>query len=112
MPIYITTGRYTHGAIAGMMAKPEDRGEAVKALLAAGGVKMRDYFVTFGDTDFMVISEGDVDAPTMASMLIAAAAGGGVSNLSTVEAMTSAQAKQAFEKAKALVGSFKPAGQS
>ena len=36
MPIYITQGRYTRDAIKGMIAKPEDRADAVSRLLVEG----------------------------------------------------------------------------
>jgi hypothetical protein len=35
MPIYISRGRFTLDAIKGMLAKPEDREEAVAKLLSA-----------------------------------------------------------------------------
>jgi len=58
MTIYITQGRYTDQAITGFVAKPEDRADAVRKLMTAAGGKMIAYYVTLGDYDFMVISEG------------------------------------------------------
>ena len=37
MPIYITRGRFTSNAIKGMLAKPEDREEAVAKLFKNAG---------------------------------------------------------------------------
>ena len=67
MTIYITQGRYTDQAIKGMIAKPEDRKQAVSALIEAAGGKLLDYYVTFGEFDFLVISEADDDVDMAAS---------------------------------------------
>ena len=37
MPIYISRGRFTSGAIKGMLAKPENREEAVAKLFKSVG---------------------------------------------------------------------------
>jgi len=109
MPIFITQGRYTADAVKGMIARPEDRASEVAKLIAAGGGKLLAYYVTFGDYDFMAISEG-ADENSVAAVLFAAAAGGGVSHLRTTVAITSAEAKQAFGKAAQLTGAMRAAG--
>ena len=48
MPLFITQGRFTHDAWKGMIAKPEDRAEAVSQLLAKSGGKLLAYYFTFG----------------------------------------------------------------
>jgi hypothetical protein len=58
MTIYITQGRYTDQAIKGFVAKPEDRSAQVRKLMKAAGGKMIAYYVTLGEYDFLVISEG------------------------------------------------------
>jgi len=40
MPIYISRGRFTSDAIRGMLAKPEDREEAVATLFKSVGGKL------------------------------------------------------------------------
>ncbi len=40
MPVFITQGRFTHDAIKGMLANPEDRAEAVGKLIAKAGGKL------------------------------------------------------------------------
>lgn len=108
MTIYLTQGRYTEQAIKGMVANPEDRKVAVKALVEAAGGTLIDYFVTLGEYDFFVIAEGDdID---FVGGLFAAAASGGVTDLRTTVAMTTADAQKAMEKAGEIVGSFKSAG--
>lgn len=109
MPLFITQGRYTLDAVKGMVARPEDRAKAVEKLLARAGGKLHGYYLTFGAYDFLVIAEAR-NEKVMASVLIAAASGGGVSNLHTVVAMTSADARRAFADAAKLAPSFKSAG--
>ena len=109
MPIYITQGRYTRDAIKGMMVRPEDRADAVSRLLAKAGGRLLGYFLTFGEYDFMVISEvpNDVQA---AAVLLAASSGGGVTDLRTTVAMSAVEAKGAFAAASDIAPGFKSAG--
>lgn len=109
MPIFITQGRYTSEALKGMAAKPEDREKAIADLMEKAGAKLRAFYFTFGEYDFLSISEAPSEE-VMASALIAGAASGGVSHLKTTVAMTSEQAMKAFKSAGGLAKSFKPAG--
>ena len=108
MPVFITQGRFSQEAIKGMLASPEDRAESVGQLISKSGGKLLAYYMTFGEYDFMVISEGDFEA--MAATAIVAAAGGGVKDLKTSVAMTSADMKNAFAKAGSVAAGFRSAG--
>lgn len=111
MPIFISQGRFSQSAMKGMVARPEDRAEEVTKLVERAGGKLLGYYVTFGEHDFLVI----IDMPgtrETAAAVIAAAAGGGVADMTTVPAMTSAEAKQVFADAAKLAQSFRPAGGS
>ncbi len=112
MTIYIVQGRYTTDAIKGMIANPEDRAPAVRALMEGAGAKLLHYFVTFGEYDFLTIVEGPGgrELDVMAA-LFAAAASGGVTHLRTTTAVTSADAKDAMAQAKKLAKGFRGAGQ-
>jgi uncharacterized protein with GYD domain len=109
MSTYIVQGRWTPDAIKGMLAHPEDRGEALKKLYDATGGKLISYYITFGEYDFLIVAESP-DEKAVLSGLIVAAAGGAVTNLKTTVAFTTAEAKQAFETAKGLVSAYKPPG--
>jgi uncharacterized protein with GYD domain len=109
MPIFITQGRYTRDAIKGMVVSPEDRTDAVSRLLAKVGGKLLGYYVTFGDYDFLVIAEAPGETQ-MAAVLLAAASGGGVTDMKTSLAMTAIEAKGAFAAASDLTASFRSAG--
>jgi uncharacterized protein with GYD domain len=108
MPIFITQGRFTPDAVRGMLAKPENREDAVRELFAQSGGKLLAYYMTFGDYDFMIVSEGPYEG--VATSAIIAAAAGGVADLKTTLAMTSADMQQAFAKAGPIAARFKAAG--
>jgi uncharacterized protein with GYD domain len=108
MPLFITQGRFTTEAVKGMLARPEDRAATVGQLFAQSGGKLLAYYMTFGDFDFMLVSEGPIEG--VAATTIVAAASGGVTHLKTTLAMSSADMKQAFASAGAAAGGFRPAG--
>lgn len=110
MAIYITQGRYTDRAVKGMVDHPEDRAPAVAALIEAAGGKMLAYYVTLGEYDFLIVSEGDPNRSDYLAGLMVAGATGGVANLTTTVAFTTAEAKSAMEKANAIRAGFQPAG--
>lgn len=110
MAIYITQGRYTDSAMKGMVAKPEDRAPAVAALIKATGGKMLDYYVTLGEYDFLLVSESDANTADFIAGLMVAGASGGVTNLKTIQAFTTGEAKSAMEKANKILAGFKAAG--
>ncbi len=109
MAIYITQGRYTPDAVKGMVANPENREKAVADLMEKAGAKLLAHYFTFGEYDFLSITEAPSEE-VMASALIAGAASGGVSHLRTSVAMTAKDAKKAFESAGTLSKSFKSPG--
>ncbi len=109
MTIFITQGNFTREAMAGLMANPEDRATAVAKLAKQAGGKLIAYYVTFGEYDFLTVIEAP-DPQAMASALMVVGATGGVGNLKTTVAMTSADAKKCFEAAGGIAKTFRPAG--
>ena len=107
--IFITQGRFTREAMAGMTARPEDRAQTVGKLAKAAGGKMLAYYFTFGEYDFMTIFEA-ADEKLMAQALVVAGSTGGVTDLKTTVAITSAEAKGVFAGAKEAAAKFRPAG--
>jgi uncharacterized protein with GYD domain len=110
MPVYICQGRYTANALKGMTTNPEDRTQTVRRLFRQGGGKLLNWYLTFGDHDWMVIAEMPNER-AMLSAVIAAAEGGSLTDLKTTTALTAEDTVQAFEEAKRLRTSFKSAGQ-
>lgn len=107
MTTYITQGRFTQQAIKGLIDKPEDRRDAVDALMRASGFRLIDYYITYGEHDFLVITEGPDE---ICAGLLAAAAAGMISDLSTSVAYSTADLKAAAEKGAAVLKDFRPAG--
>ena len=107
MTIYISQGRYTAAAIKGMSAKPEDRSEAVAELFAAAGARLISWYLTLGP----YVAEAP-DEPTMISAVLAAAAGGSLSDITTTVALTASDATKAFQRAGELTLKFRSAGQA
>jgi uncharacterized protein with GYD domain len=108
MPLFITQGRFTQDAMKGMIARPEDRAEEVRKLYAKMGGKLLAYYFTFGEYDFLAVSEGPIE--DVATCAIVVDAGGGITGLKTTLAMTSADMKNAFAKAGPIAASFRSAG--
>ena len=111
MPIYISRGRYTLDAVKGMLAKPENREEAVAKLFQSVGCKLIGWYLTFGYHDWLTIGEFP-DEKAAASAILAAAGGGSLSDIETTVAMTAKDATATFESAGKAAKEFRSAGRS
>jgi uncharacterized protein with GYD domain len=111
MPIYISRGRFTSEAVKGMLAKPEDREEAVAKLFKSVGGKLIGWYLTFGAYDWLVIGEFP-DEKAAASAVLAAAAGGSLAHIETTIAMTAKDAAATFSSAGKVAREFRNAGRS
>ena len=98
MARYIVTGSYTAAAMKGMLAKPSDREAATGALVEAAGGKLLSYYVTTGDSDFLMVTESD-NLKNMLAALVVAGASGAISGLRTVQAFTAAEFMSAQKRA-------------
>jgi len=109
MPIFISRGRYTAESIKKLVANPQDRNESVKALCEATGVKLLSWYVTLGEHDFITIIEAP-SAKEASATVLAAAAGGGVTDVETTQAFTGAEAKEVFAHASKGAAKYRPPG--
>src|SRR5215831_15463783 len=109
MPIYISRGKFTSDAVKSMLAKPENREEAVANLFKSLGGKLIGWYLTFGHHDFLVIGEFP-NEKAAASAVLAAAAGGSLSDLETTVAMTAKEAAATFKSAGKAAKEFRSAG--
>ena len=109
MPIYISRGRFTSDAVKGMVAKPENREDAVEKLYKSVGGKLIGWYLTFGHHDWMAIGEFP-DEKAAASAILAAAGGGSLSEIETTVAMTAKDAHATFESAGKAAKDFWSAG--
>lgn len=104
MPLFITQGRFTTDALKGMMAKPENREEALQKLAAAAGGKLHAYYMTFGEHDFLTIIEGPIEG--MATALATVGASGATTDMKTSLALTASEMRAVFGKAGELAGHY------
>jgi len=72
MPIYISRGRFTSDAVKGMLAKPENREEAVAKLFKSVGGNLVGWYLTFGHHDWMAIGEFPNEKAAASAILAAA----------------------------------------
>lgn len=98
MARYIVTGSYTAAAMKGLLARPSDREAATSALVAAAGGKLEAFYLTTGDSDFLMVSSTD-NLQDLLSAMIVAGASGAVSGLKTVQAFSSAEFTAAQKRA-------------
>jgi uncharacterized protein with GYD domain len=92
-------------------AKPENREEAVAKLFESVGGRLIGWYLTFGHHDWLVIAEFP-DEKAAASAILAAAAGGSLSEIETTVAMTAKDAHATFESAGKAAKGFRSAGRS
>jgi len=111
MRTYISRGRFTSDAIKGMLAKPENREDAVAALFKSAGGRLVGWYLTFGRHDWLAIGEFP-DEKAAAAAILAAAAGGSLSDIETTVAMTSQDAVATFKAAGQAAKDFRSAGRS
>ena len=107
MPIYISRGRFTTDAVKDLMAKPENREEALSKLFKSVGGKLIGWYLTFGPHDWLVIGEFPDDKAAGAAIL---AATGSLSDIETTVAMTAEDAKATFGAAGKAATAFRKAG--
>jgi len=109
MPIFISRGRFTSAAVKGMLAKPENREEAVAKLFKAVGGKLIGWYLTFGRTDWLSIGEFP-DEKAAAAAVLAAAAGGSLSDIETTVVMTAKDAVATFQSAGKVAKTYRSPG--
>ncbi|WP_133479761.1 GYD domain-containing protein [Cognatilysobacter segetis] len=108
MPTFITQGRYTPDAVRGMLQNPEDRAQAIAELFEQSGGKLIGYYMTFGDHDFVVISEGPLEGVAVSTVVVEAM--GEVTDLQTSLAISSTEMKDALGRAGAIASRFRTLG--
>jgi uncharacterized protein with GYD domain len=109
MSIYISRGRFTPEAIQAMLTNPENREEAVAKLFQSTGGRLIGWYLTFGHHDWLAIGEFP-DEKAAASAVLAAAAGGSLSDVETTIAMTAKDAAATFGSAGKAAKAFRSAG--
>ena len=105
----VTRGRYTQDYTKRLLSAPEDREPAVRKLIEGAGGKLISFYVTTGETDFLLISEAD-EAEAVIAALMAASAAGSISHVSTARAWTGAEFKGIADRASKAASAYRPPG--
>ena len=105
----VTRGRFTHEYAKGLLAAPEDREPAVRKLIEEAGGKVISFYHTTGESDFLLISEANETEGIIAA-LIATAAAGMISDVSTSRAWTGAEFKAVADRAAKVAKAYRPPG--
>lgn len=98
MPTFMHQVSYTTEAWNRMIAKPEDRLEAVRKPIEQLGGKLLTGYFAFGDFDVLALTEMP-DNTSAAAIAIAFAAGGACRGVKTTPLMTTAETVDALRKA-------------
>jgi uncharacterized protein with GYD domain len=105
----ISRGRFTQSYTKGLIGAPEDREPAVRKLIEGVGGKLISFYFTTGDSDFTLIAEGS-DAESIIASLMATAAAGTISDVTTQRAWTGAEFKVVAEKAAHAASHYRAPG--
>jgi uncharacterized protein with GYD domain len=92
-----------------LVASPEDREPVVRKLVESVGGKLLNFYFTTGESDFLLIAEAE-DAEALIAALLATAAAGTISDISTSRAWTGKEFKAVAEKASKAAKAYKPPG--
>jgi uncharacterized protein with GYD domain len=105
----VTRGRFTHEYAKALVAAPEDREPAVRKLIEGAGGKVVSFYFTTGDTDFLLITEAN-EAESIIAALLATAATGMISNVTTARAWTGGEFKAVADKASKTASLYRAPG--
>jgi uncharacterized protein with GYD domain len=105
----VTRGRLTQNYAKNLLAAPEDREPAVRKLIEAAGGKFINFYFTTGDSDFLLITEAN-DAESIIAALMAAAAAGTISDVTTARAWTGAEFRAIADKASKAAKAYRAPG--
>src|SRR5262245_15152648 len=109
MPLFITYASYSNAGIKGMIDKPIDRTDAIKAMVDKTGGKLLAAYMTTGPHDVVIITE-QADGSDAVAIGMAAAASGAVAKIETVRAWPLGEFKGIAEKASKLAQAYVPPG--
>jgi len=98
MASYLLQVSYTAEALAAMMKKPQNRGEAVRKPIEKLGGSIHGFWLSFGDYDVVAIIEMP-DNVSAAAFALAAAGGGACKSVKTTPLLSAEDGVEAMKKA-------------
>ena len=109
MPHFMVQASYNADAWRRLVQHPEDRREAIGALVDKAGGRLIDLWFTFGDHDIVFIFEAP-DALWAGAVSVAGTAAGHISSIRTTQLLTAEESMELMRKAAALGPAQSPAG--
>jgi uncharacterized protein with GYD domain len=107
MPHFMVSCNYSAEAKNALIANPVDRTKAASAAVEAVGGKLHSAFMTFGETDIIVIYEAP-DAIASAALAMTLGASGGFSSIKTTPLLTTAEGVKALKMSGETKAAYKP----
>jgi hypothetical protein len=108
MGLYLSRARYNAESYKAMLAKPEDRTPAVKALFEAAGQRLLQIWFSPTTCDVFMVSDGDIKSG--ATIEVVAMASGAYSEVAVVELVTMQQLAEAMKSGAAIAAKFRAPG--
>ena len=105
----VTRGRYTQEYAKRLLNVPEDREPHVRKLVEEAGGKVISYYMTTGDSDFLLISEAN-ESEAIIAALMAFSAAGMISDVATGRAWTATEFKSIAERGAKAAKAYRPPG--
>ena len=107
MSIYMYQAVYSKDSISGLVKNPQDRTNAINAVVETNGGTLIGCWLAFGEYDLVVIAEMPRDE-AMAGVVLAVSAVGTTAGGKTTKLLTMEQAVKAMTGAKAVVDNYSP----
>lgn len=98
MPLYMTQFAYTPEAWAALTRDPQDRSEAIGALMESMGSRLVSFYNSFGEYDGLIIFESP-DEITAAAGVLAAITPGHLKSVKTTPLLSVEDTMEAMRKA-------------
>ena len=109
MPQYLVRCRYTPEAWNGLVSNPEDRTTLAEKVCESFGGKLHHLYVAFGEHDLIEIIEAP-DDKTMMAIMMATAASGSLTDMTTTVLISAADARDAMTLANNQAGVYRRPG--
>ena len=107
MPHFMVSCNYSAESKNALIANPVDRTKAASAAVEAVGGKLHSAFMTFGETDIIVIYEAP-DAIASAALAMTLGASGAFSSIKTTALLTTTEAIKALKLSAETKAAYRP----
>ncbi|MGH2559880.1 MAG: GYD domain-containing protein [Thermomicrobiales bacterium] len=109
MPLFMIQATYTAEAWAKLIRQPEDRRQAIGALVEQAGGRLHELYYAFGENDIVFIFEA-ADELAAAAISVAGNAAGHIKQIKTTRLLTVEDSLELMRRAAALGPAKSPTG--